>query len=1102
MNPKTKTKKIRHKLIILSSSSSPKTIKNMSKKRHKLIIESSSTSPENMKTPISKKGPISKSPTSKNDLKIEEKIIENMPERLNEKFIDLMEQLSSLMLKQGEPFRARAYQKAQETIMAYPEDIVNVDQLKGKPGIGSTITEKLNEYVNTGTLKILEREKNNPVNIFTDIYGIGPKKAAELVNNGITTIEQLIEKGPQYLNETQLIGLKYYNDILKRIPRKEIVEYQNIFTKVFHDIPGNQNASFEIVGSFRRGAEESGDIDVIITSNDPKFFKQFIDNLIENKIIIEVLSKGTSKCLVITKLSSSNIARRVDFLFTTKEEYPFSILYFTGSKIFNTVMRHHALTKGLTMNEHGLYKIEGKKKGEKLDHSFTDEKSIFDYLGLVYKEPKQRKDGRDIIEKSKSDETKTPVTVVAASSKKTLKKRPKGYDSEVINKLKPFIQFSPTISSTSGISLDTPPPGPISETISTTSPFVVETTSKKMIDDFKKNGIKVLELLVESQLENILIEANNAYYNNKPLMTDNEFDIIKEYIEKKYPKNKIVLEIGAPVERNKVKLPYFMGSMDKIKPDSEAIHNWKNKYKGPYVLSCKLDGVSGLYVSDNSKLYTRGNGSIGQDISYLIPYLRLPKKKGLVIRGEFIISKEVFEKKYKAEFSNSRNMVAGIINQKKIDDRIKDIDFVSYELIEPVEKPSKQMKILNELDINCVLYKEVPDVNNELLSELLLNWRKNYIYEIDGIIVTDDKIYDRKEGHNPEHSFAFKMVLSDQIAEAKVVDVLWTPSKDGYLKPRVQIEPIYLGGVKIEYATGFNAAFIEDNKIGIGALIQIIRSGDVIPHIKSVTVPAEIAKMPDVSYKWNENHVDILLENIESNETVREKNITGFFRGIGVEGLSSGNIARLIEAGYDSVPKIINMTIDDFMKVEGFKNKMATKLYNGIKEQIENATLVSIMSASNIFGRGFSEKRLELIIGELPNILISNELFEQKVVAVSNIKGMAKKTAANFVEKIGDFIDFLNSSGLSYKLNDTSEKKIFDEKNPLFGKTIVMTGFRDKDLNDKLKEVGASIGSNISKNTFVLLVKNLDEETGKAMDAKELNIPIMNVNDFIIKYFK
>ena len=97
-----------------------------------------------------------------------------------------------------------------------------------------------------------------------------------------------------------------------------------------------------------------------------------------------------------------------------------------------------------------------------------------------------------------------------------------------------------------------------------------------------------------------------------------------------------------------------MGSMDKIKPDTEALNIWKNKYNGPYVISCKLDGVSGLYTTENDipKLYTRGDGNIGQDISHLIPYLRLPKTKGLVIRGEFILPKAIFEAKYKNKFAN------------------------------------------------------------------------------------------------------------------------------------------------------------------------------------------------------------------------------------------------------------------------------------------------------------------------------------------------------------------------------------------------------------------------------------------------------------------
>ena len=1070
---KVKETKVKEKKVKETKVKEPKT-----KKKRKLKIASTSTeiipSPQNK---LEKSNNI--------DLKIvtDDNKMHNDSARLNEKFIDLTEQLSSIMLKQGEPFRARAYQKAQETIMAHPDDILSPDDLKGKPNIGSTIMEKLNEYYSTGTLKVLEREKNNPINILSEVYGIGPKKAKELVDKGITSIDELQNKQDEVLNETQKVGLQYYGDILQRIPRSEIEEYKSIFKEVFDkiikDIP---ESKFEIVGSYRRGAESSGDIDVIITSSNPMIFKKFIDDLISKGIIKEVLSRGQTKCLVITKLPHVSTSRRVDFLYTSPEEFPFAILYFTGSKIFNTVMRHEALAKGLTMNEHGLYLLtnnpNNKKgiKGEKVDHIFTSEKDIFDYLGLEYKEPHERTDGRAIIKVSK-------ITAEKKAPTPTPEKKP---SSKTKSKSKEVTD--------------------VNETEENIVELEINEDTKTLINHFKKNGIGFLGTLNESQLTDMLNLANVLYRNFQPIMTDNEYDILEDYIKEKYPSNQDTRKIGAPVEKNKVTLPYHMASMDKIKPDTNALTNWMKKYTGPYVLSCKLDGVSGLYTTEGKtpKLYTRGDGTVGQDISHLIPYLRLPKTKGVVIRGEFIIPKVIFETKYKTKFANPRNLVAGIINHKTVSETARDIHFVSYEVIKPVLKPSEQMDFLGTLDIERVLSKNETKstLTNELLSDTLIEWRESYTYEIDGVIVIDDKIYPRKPG-NPEYAFAFKMVLSDQIAEAKVVDIIWTPSKDGYLKPRVQIEPINLGGVRIEYATGFNGAFINDNKVGIGAIIELIRSGDVIPHIRKVTVPAEESKMPSVPFKWNDTHVDVLLEDIQSDETVKEKVITGFFRGIGVEGLSSGNISRIVQTGFDSVPKIIKMSIPDFLTVEGFKEKMASKLYNGIKDKLTNASLVTIMSASNLFGRGFSEKKLELIMESYPDVLLSKESNTEKVRKIAAIKGMAQKTAEAFVERIPNFIEFIQEAKLNNKLSQLAtqiQKQQIDETHPLFGKTIVMTGFRDTDIQEALKNVGAKLGSSVSKNTFVVLVKDLSEDTGKAADARRLGVPLMTPEVFKEKY--
>ena len=211
----------------------------------------------------------------------------------------------------------------------------------------------------------------------------------------------------------------------------------------------------------------------------------------------------------------------------------------------------------------------------------------------------------------------------------------------------------------------------------------------------------------------------------------------------------------------------------------------------------------------------------------------------------------------------------------------------------------------------------------------MTQWRDHYSYEIDGIIVANDEIYQRTN-KNPDHAFAFKMIISDQVAETHVTDVIWTASKDGYLKPRVRVSPVSIGGVKIEYATGFNGQFIEKNKIGIGSIIQLVRSGDVIPYIHAVTTPAEKAKMPEVDYVWTDTNVDIVLANKDQDPVVLEKQITVFFTTLEVEGLSSGNVRRLIHAGYNSIPKIIHMSESDLLQIEGFQQKMAKKLFENI----------------------------------------------------------------------------------------------------------------------------------------------------------------------------
>lgn len=1006
--------------------------------------------------------------------------------RFNEAFIDLLGELADILQRQGEPFKARAYQQAQETIMTFPSDIYTVDQLKGLKGIGKTIESKLEEYSKTGTLKLLEKERANPLNVLTRIYGIGPKKAKELIDKGMTTLADL-EANPDLLNENQRIGLKYAAAIDTRIPRSEIDEYKQVLDQTFLKAtpPGS---SYEIVGSYRRGALTSGDIDIIITNqaNNPAAFTMFLDQLIKDKIVIEVLSKGKTKSLTIAQLPGK-IPRRVDFLYTSPSEYAFAILYFTGSKIFNTVQRQRALTLGYTLNEHGLNHMVQGKKGNPVQAAFPDEKSIFTFLGMQYKEPMERKDGRAV--QLLTESALVPSALVPSALPTAADEPVQVLEPVMIKKKQTTLKKKPLV-------------------------------KMDNLTKFKQEGQSALALFTEKDLSKLLREANNAYYgaestDTQPLMTDNEYDILREYTLKHYPKNKAAKEghttSTIKVEKNKVKLPYEMWSMDKIKPNTDTLVKWKQTYTGPYVISCKLDGISALFSTEKNalKLYTRGNGTIGQDISHLIPYLKLPvKSKDLVIRGEIIIKKLVFEAKYAQQFANPRNFVAGQVNQKTIDPAIMaDLSFVAYEVIKPVLKPSAQLALLSEgQDVEVVKHLSLPstELSNERLSELLIKWRAEYAYEIDGIICIDDKVYSRTTG-NPAHAFAFKMVLSDQVAEALVTDVIWTPSKDGYLKPRVQIEPLTLGGVTIEYATGFNARFIVDKQIGVGALIRLIRSGDVIPHITEVVQPAAQPLMPTVPYEWNATQVDILLTDKANDATVKEKTISGFFTHLEVDGLGPGNIKRMIEAGYDTVPKILAMREADFLKVEGFKTKLAQKIHTNIAQQIKTATLPELMHASNLFGRGFGTKKLQLILDAYPTILTDPLPLSAKVEKISTVNGLARKTAEQFVKEIPAFIAFLQSAKLTDKLTPSPSTFIkptlyANKDHPLYGKKWVMTGFRDKELIQDLLNVGSEQGSAVNKKTALVIVKDLDEDNVKVADAQKLGIPIMTPAQVRTKY--
>jgi len=1093
-------------------------------------------------------------------------------------FIKLLNSLVTITKNQGEHFKSVAYIKAINELQKYLKSTQVSTQLLSSndlkklklPNIGKTILEKYEEFLKTGTLEVVEREKANPVNIFANIYGIGPIKAKELVTKkNIVTLEQLRaqqnniqENKLPLLNSKQQIGLKYYEDLLKRIPRTEIEEFKELLTHNFSETliensETQENNSFEIVGSFRRNKSDSGDIDLIITSynNNKSIFEKFIKKLVAKHIVVELLSNGETKCLTIGKLLKDNaIPRRIDFLYALPQEYAFSILYFTGSKEFNTSMRQHALNVGLTLNEHGFHKMSTsnsqRSKEEKIAKLFKSEKDIFDFLCMEYKEPHERIDGDSVVLTLPIDEIKTKILNYheEPESKEPESKEPEPEPKHEIQEppenktliIEPQEQKKKK-SETLKSQRTEPSQKPKVHTLKKHTKKITNDALQN-IEKLKAQGITSLAILSVEELTHMLTEAINNYYTSEfkenTLLTDNEYDILREYILAKDPTNKIALEQHTQVklDHTKVKLPYEMWSMDKIKPDTSALDKFKQTYKGPYVISAKLDGVSALYSTENDQanLYTRGDGKYGQLINHLIPYLKLPTEKNITLRGELMIKEDLFKMKYKGQFSNSRNFISGLVNRKTLthleEQILEDIDFVTYEVLMPQNlTPSQQynkaveLNTISVLNIQSITYDEL---TNDYLSSKLLEYRTTYVYSIDGIICIDDNIYPRVS-KNPDHAFAFKMVLTDQEIEAKVVDVLWTVSSNGLIKPRVQFEPVTIGGVSITYATGFNAKFIKDNNIGLGALVKLVRSGDVIPYIAEVLVPAQAPLMPnstEYEYIWNATNIDIILVHNKTDPRVIEKTIIKFFKDLEVEGLGDKNVKKIIASGANTIEKIINASIEDLMKVEGFKQKMASKIHSSIKTQVKKASVAQLASASNIFGQGFAEKTISTILEAYPTILTSDLTEEEKVAQIKAIKGFADKTARQFVKSIVQFNSFMEKIRPIQEENELKETTIEEnelkettieenelkeedqQSNSLKNKVLVLSDFdksvyTKKEITNEIIKLGGRVEASVTKETNILVVGNILKQTTKIVKAKKnSDIEIIQLDSFLKKY--
>lgn len=625
--------------------------------------------------------------------------------------------------------------------------------------------------------------------------------------------------------------------------------------------------------------------------------------------------------------------------------------------------------------------------------------------------------------------------------------------------------------------------------------------------------------------------ASDRYYNSEEVvLDDDEFDKLVEIYNVRSPKK--YEDIGSELnDKNKCKLPYHMGSMNKTKSLKE-LTKWVLKQSETnsvesFVITPKIDGTSALIIIDlnlqnslNINIFTRGDGDFGKQIDFLAEYLiptvlrnriknqmKLMNISKLVLRGEMIVSKENFAP-FSEKFKCPRSMVNGITNKKeKLDSSVlSNLDFALFEIIEPKLDANKQFQLAEKIEMNFVEWRKITfgELHSNLASKndtqlleslpgkILTNFRDSYKYDIDGIIITSNIEYELPKSGNPDYSLAFKINQKGVVTTIRKVE--WNVSKHGALKPKLVFDKIRLGSSDVERCTGFNGAYIFNNSLGPGAIIRVVLSGEIIPYVTDIIEQASMPSMPDYGYKWNHTKVDCVI--LEDNDCLRKKKILTFVKTIQIDYLAEGLINHLFENGFTSLKSIMKITKEELLKLDRIEDKMATKLVKSISDKISKPLKIEeIMDGSLCFGNGFGIKRCSQVSLKFPNFLEK----EPSVDDLICLPGWSEKSIKKFQDGLCEFRKFLKENDyIQFEENSKPVKTI--NKSSCLAKKVCITGKRDKDIVTFLKSNGIELVNSVTRDVDILICEDVNSSSSKIITAKKRGIQIIDLDTFKTSY--
>ena len=627
-----------------------------------------------------------------------------------------------------------------------------------------------------------------------------------------------------------------------------------------------------------------------------------------------------------------------------------------------------------------------------------------------------------------------------------------------------------------------------------------------MLTNIKIQDIADQKILISDLTDDDLLEfcqiANQRYRDGNPIISDEDYDFVfNPELSKRLPDHSFLQKIEAENEgfsEEKIKLPQKMLSTDKAY-SWEEINKWLDRVSKfsseiDYPLAdiqikgtAKLDGFAGY--DDGSKLYTRGDGNKGSDISRVFA-------RGLGIfnnsergqgPGEIVVKRSYFEKHLSNNFEYPRNFQASLIKEKELDSLAIEAISNKAALFVPFTQLPQWLGSIEEFS------NQFLDIVGQLESGV--------DFDIDGVVfeIVNPELKDYMGSNRKFHRWQIAFKENKEKAQVKVISVTAQVGRTGKITPVAELEPTQLSGATIYRASGHHYGLVKEQGLGAGSVIELTRSGLVIPKINKVLKTAEVdipSNCPSCGYKLSWDSDFLMCFNHEKCPEQIMGKIIYFFRILANnDGFGQATIQKLYAEGIHRVSDIYLLNEAKLMSM-GFGKKTSHNLINQLirsrKESIEDWRFLAAFGVQRL-GMGNCENLLRNYSVE--------KIFDLSVKDISNINGFAEITAELIFDGltlIKPQYEVLISGG--FKLEQTLLNTELNQSNsPFNSKTIVFTGTMSESrakLQKQAKAFGANVGKSVSSKTdFLIIGENVGQS--KIKDAKSHQVDLLTEAEYL-----